>query len=174
MDKDKFKDFISSAFGDRHIDGSNTTKKDIENVPGTDISYCDIPLHTIDIRKFIHTNIQIINQYTGIANFKKHQLIRELFKNWYIMGWDRALGWIGTYYGGIENATKRIKEWEDKHYPNDDNKRTDCNDPEKVAFRTAIITGVEILNTCKEYKEFNNDDNITVELFNQIVKHTKN
>ena len=180
MKLEDLKKELDNAFGDRHLnikdgdtDSSTFNNNTNDNIPGTRITYSQVGLENMTIPGFMNTKLKIM-QHQGLYKIPKHQLLRDIFEGWWIMGKAQSILWIDTNAEGLEVATLAIKNFEDLHYGEGKHldRRTNCNDPELVAFRIAIIQGADVLHRSPMYSKYAEDKEVSRELMEDLIKHT--
>ena len=145
-------------------------------IPNTGgLVFSDLGLYNMDIRQYISTKLIFTKKSLSKTEIKKHELVRSIFKEWYILGSNECNYFLNTFYDGLDNSIKRIKTFEDIQYGINENLdlRTDCTDIERVTFRIAIIEGVELLSNSNTYKHMNNDSYLTGDKLDNIIKEIK-
>ena len=177
-DLDKFMD---NAFGDRHLkikeNGDTNSGTDFANdnlnIPGTKIKYSQVGLENMTVPGFINTKLKIM-LHQELYKIPKHELLRVIFEGWYIIGKGKSTAWLSINAEGIEKAILAIKNFEDLHYGEGKSQhlRTDCTNPELVAFRIAIIQGADTLHRSTIYSKYNDDKEVSRELMEDLIIHT--
>tara|TARA_R110000744_G_scaffold378850_1_gene495630 strand:+ start:17992 stop:18534 length:543 start_codon:yes stop_codon:yes gene_type:complete len=165
---------MDKTFGDRHLSIKSNKNANSNFINGkSGYTYADIEVDNMPLKSYIKTKLKVLT-IPGEQGIKKHELLRVIFNEWYIIGDDKSITWLSNYYGGIDKCIIDINTFEAEQYGTENlDLRTDTTDPEKVAFRTAIIQGAKILLQCQTYTELGPDDKVTNGLIFDIINEVK-